>query len=262
MRPVSLDAAPVGSRLTAGQRQRRQRMIESALALAAEGGYEAVQMREVAARADVALGTLYRYFSSKEHLLVACMAEQVAALRHRFAVRPPAGDDAAARVMDVLRRATRTLQREPNVTSAMLKSLISSGGAVAENMEPIGEMMTEIVVDAMGHEWPGEEDRAVAEVIQQVWLAGLLWWVAGLAPARTVEEKVDHAVVLLPQTKVSKRSSKKTTCPTRDTGPPRSCAGRAAWPRRIPSSSRPRSPGARCPSAGSPRRSSTRCSSA
>ncbi len=202
MSRVSLDALPVGSRLTAGQRQRRQRIIESALALAAEGGYEAVQMREVAARADVALGTLYRYFSSKEHLLVACMAEQVAGMRQRFAIRPPAGDDAAARVIDVLRRATRTLQREPNVTSAMLKSLISSGGAVAENMEPIGEMMTEIVVGAMDHEEPGEDDRTVADVIQQVWLASLLWWVAGLAPARTVEEKVNRAVVLLLRTEV------------------------------------------------------------
>ena len=41
--------------------------------LAAEGGYDAVQMREVAERADVALGTLYRYFPSKVHLLVAAM---------------------------------------------------------------------------------------------------------------------------------------------------------------------------------------------
>ena len=35
-----------------------------------KGGYDAVQMRTVAERADVALGTLYRYFPSKIHLLV------------------------------------------------------------------------------------------------------------------------------------------------------------------------------------------------
>ena len=196
IRSVSVEAPPVGSRLSAGQRQRRQRIIESALTLAAEGGYEAVQMREVAARANVALGTLYRYFSSKEHLLVACMFDTVAAMRQRFGVRPPAGEDAAARVIDTLRRATRAMQRQPNVFSAMLKSLISSGATVSADMEPIGDMMTEIVVGAIGEPAPAN-GREVAEVIQQVWLASLIWWVAGLAPAREVEEKVNRAVVLL-----------------------------------------------------------------
>jgi AcrR family transcriptional regulator len=191
-----VDAAPA-SRLSTGQRQRRQRIIDAALGLAAEGGYDAVQMREVAARADVALGTLYRYFSSKEHLLVAAMAEQVSGLRRRVAERPPAGDDAATRVMDVLSRATRALQRQANVTSAMLKSLITSNTDVAEMMEPIGADMTAIVVGAMNHAEPSEHDLAVAEVIQHVWMASLLWWVAGLGTARNVEERVTRAAILL-----------------------------------------------------------------
>src|SRR5258708_8914904 len=80
-------AAPAenGARLTPVQKRRRRRIIDAAMELAAEGGYEAVQMREVAARAGVALGTLYRYFPSKEQLLVAGMVEQVALMRHRLA---------------------------------------------------------------------------------------------------------------------------------------------------------------------------------
>jgi AcrR family transcriptional regulator len=81
--------------------------------LAAEGGYDAVQMREVAARAEVALGTLYRYFASKDRLLVAAMDEQVGMMRQRLAERPPEGDTPAERVMEDLRRATRALQRRP-----------------------------------------------------------------------------------------------------------------------------------------------------
>jgi AcrR family transcriptional regulator len=186
-------------RLTPVQRQRRQRILDAAVGLAAEGGYEAVQMREVALRADVALGTLYRYFASKEHLLVSALAVQVADLRGRLRVRPPRGDDDAARVMDVIRRVTRALQRQPDVISAMLKSLISSGAGVGEAVGPIGGQMTAIVVSAMRHDSPetAERDRAVAEVIQQVWLASLLWWVAGRAPARQVEDKVERAVHLL-----------------------------------------------------------------
>jgi AcrR family transcriptional regulator len=185
--------------LTPIQRQRRQRIIDAAVGLAAEGGYEAVQMREVALRADVALGTLYRYFASKEHLLVSALAEHVADLRGRLVERPPRGEDDATRVMDVIRRVTRALQRDPNVIAAMLKSLISSGAGVGEAVSPIGAQMTAIVVSAMRHDSPQtvDRDRAVAEVIQQVWLASLLWWVAGRAPARQVEEKVERAVLLL-----------------------------------------------------------------
>jgi AcrR family transcriptional regulator len=185
--------------LTPVQRQRRQRILDAAVGLAAEGGYDAVQMREVALRADVALGTLYRYFASKEHLLVSALADHVADLRGRLEARPPRGEDDAARVMDVIRRVTRALQRDANVIAAMLKSLISSGAGVEQAVGPIGGEMTEIVVSAMRHDNPEtvERDRAVAEVIQQVWLASLLWWVAGRAPARQVEEKVERAVVLL-----------------------------------------------------------------
>jgi AcrR family transcriptional regulator len=192
-------ATDAPQQLTPVQQQRRQRILDAAVALAADGGYDAVQMREVAMRADVALGTLYRYFVSKEHLLVSALAQQVADLRGRMVERPPRGEDDAARVMDVIRRVTRGLQRDPNVISAMLKSLISSGAGVGEAVGPIGGQMTEIVVDAMRHDDPEtvERDRAVAEVIQQVWLASLLWWVAGRAPARQVEDKVERAVVLL-----------------------------------------------------------------
>jgi AcrR family transcriptional regulator len=183
--------------LTPVQRERRRRIIDAAMELATEGGYEAVQMREVAAHADVALGTLYRYFASKERLLLAAMDEQVGLMRQRLAERPPQGNTPAERVMDDLRRATRALQRQPNMTAAMLKSLIAADRGVAEMMEPIGQQMTAIIVSAMGHDEPTAHDRAVAEVIQHVWMASLLWWVAGHAPAEHVNAAVNNAVTLL-----------------------------------------------------------------
>ena len=71
-----MQEAPDGSRgLTERQAARRERVVKAAIALASSGGYDAVQMRDVAAKARVALGTLYRYFSSKDHLLVSCLGE-------------------------------------------------------------------------------------------------------------------------------------------------------------------------------------------
>src|SRR3979411_3049709 len=59
-----------------GQRERRKRILDATLAIASKGGDEAVQMRAVAERADVAVGTLYRYFPSKVHLLVSALGRE------------------------------------------------------------------------------------------------------------------------------------------------------------------------------------------
>lgn len=54
---------------------RRTKIVQAALAALKEHDYEQIQMRDVAERADVALGTLYRYFSSKEHVYAAVLQE-------------------------------------------------------------------------------------------------------------------------------------------------------------------------------------------
>ena len=53
--------------------ERARRIIETTIELAEQGGFEAVRLRDVAAHARVAMGTLYRRFHSKEDLLVAAL---------------------------------------------------------------------------------------------------------------------------------------------------------------------------------------------
>src|ERR1043165_5918735 len=82
----------VGGRRARNQAVRRKRGIDAATELAAVGGYEAVQMRDVADKADVALGTLYRYFPSKDQLLVAALGEWATSLERRLMQKPPPGE--------------------------------------------------------------------------------------------------------------------------------------------------------------------------
>src|SRR5438477_11134934 len=84
--------------LARSQAARRRRVLDAALRLAAEGGFDGVQMRDVAAAADVALGTVYRYFSSKERLLLEAMVEQQADLRRYLQIHTPQEETPAARV--------------------------------------------------------------------------------------------------------------------------------------------------------------------
>src|SRR6266513_3735817 len=103
-------AEATDSKRARNQAARRQRVIDAAVTLASDGGYEAVQMRDVAARADVALGTVYRYFTSKDQLLAAAWSHWRAQLERRLHGQPLQGSTRAERVFDFLLRATRPLE--------------------------------------------------------------------------------------------------------------------------------------------------------
>ena len=70
--------------MTSRQLIRRAKIIEAVIDLIAEVGAEAVQMRDVAQRSGVALATVYRYFSSKDHLLAAALEDWQKRLTRRI----------------------------------------------------------------------------------------------------------------------------------------------------------------------------------
>src|SRR5512141_1781706 len=104
---------------TDAQRKRRTRILDAAIVLASRGGFEAVQMRAVAEHADVALGTLYRYFPSKIHLLVAALARELERAEAALRDHPVTGPGAAERVLLVLGGTTRRMQADPHLTEAL-----------------------------------------------------------------------------------------------------------------------------------------------
>ena len=191
------------STLTQSQQERRDRMLEATAELAQQGGWDAVQMREVAQRSDVALGTLYRYFPSKEFLLVSVMLSDIEGLADRLAVRPPEGEDPVERVIDVLRRANRALQREPQVTIAMIRALVSGNQDIAPAVLQTRLMMRRIISDALGAE-AGDEDVAEGDglmmsidLLSDVWMAALVGWSSGVEPPTAVVPKLETATRVL-----------------------------------------------------------------
>lgn len=186
------------------QRERRTRILDATIALASKGGFDAVQMRAVAERADVALGTLYRYFPSKIHLLVSALAREFEQANTNFDRKPVPGDTTADRVMYVLSRTTRALQRDPNLTEALTRAFMFADASVATEIHVVGMQVTRMLMRAM-HDpeststdvEPTEEDIAIAKVIGDVWLASLVQWVTGRASAADVSKSIDVAVRLL-----------------------------------------------------------------
>ncbi|WP_214400857.1 cholesterol catabolism transcriptional regulator KstR [Pseudonocardia lacus] len=191
---VSLAEVEAGS---PAQRDRRRRILEATLALATKGGFDAVQMRAVAERAGVALGTLYRYFPSKVHLLVAGLALELGRVLERIERAPVAGDTAADRVLLVLHRNTVALQRDPHLTEAMTRAFMFADTSVAEEVRQVSRLTERMLTHAMGVEEASEEDKDIARVIGDVWLSNLVAWVTHRASAEDVENRLALTVRLL-----------------------------------------------------------------
>jgi AcrR family transcriptional regulator len=195
---------PSAGKRARNQAARRQRVIEAAMALATEGGYDAVQMRDVASTADVALGTLYRYFPSKDHLLIAAQEDWARALKQRLTQKPPRGDRPADRVVDVLRRASRALERAPRLTAALVTAMSSADPAVAIDKQGVANIMDSMIRDAIGDEHNGDADLdGILRVLQHVWFASLVSWAGGIAELTQMGDDLELAARLLLRDRVA-----------------------------------------------------------
>ena len=184
------------------QRDRRKRILDATIALASQGGFDAVQMRSVAEQADVALGTLYRYFPSKIHLLVSALGREFEQAEADTRDRPIPGDTAHERVMFLLDRTTQGLQRDPNLTEALTRAFMFADASVKTEILAVGMLLTTLLTRAMHPDRMElaehtEDDVAVARVIGDVWLSALMGWVTGRTGAGDVGRRMDVAVRLL-----------------------------------------------------------------
>ena len=195
---TATDPGPRGDEpTTSSQRERRRRILDATLALAAKGGYEAVQMRAVAEKAEVAVGTLYRYFPSKVHLLVSALAREFRRLDQRTERSAPPGDTAQERMKVVVEMITKSMQREPNLTEAMTRAFMFADASVANEVEEVGFHMDRILARAMAQGTPDEVQLSIARVVSDVWMSNLVSWLTRRASAAEVATRLGLTIDLL-----------------------------------------------------------------
>src|SRR5262249_48659148 len=182
---------------SAAQRERRQRILDATLALAFKGGYEAVQMRAIADRAGVALGTLYRYFPSKIHLLVSGLARKFERNQEKLGRTPIPGDTPDDRMLVVLGRITGTMQRKPILTEAMTRAFMFADPSAAAEVNTVTQLMKHMLTSAMHDGEPSADEIAIARIINDVWLSALVAWVTRRASANDVSNQLELAARLL-----------------------------------------------------------------
>jgi len=183
--------------LTKSQAARRERVIRAAQELAAEGGYDAVQMRDVASRGEVALGTIYRYFPSKDALLLSVMVQWLGDLEQRVTRHPPTGATTVDRIMDVLGRAVGSMDREPRLTRAVIAAMTAGDPASVDAIGEVTAAMARIMEAAFPEDVDPSLEAAAAKVLGHVWWSATMSWANGMGDSTWVVAELRQASELI-----------------------------------------------------------------
>ncbi|MFI2474357.1 TetR family transcriptional regulator [Nocardia xishanensis] len=188
--PRTHDMRKLAEPRTTSQRERCDRMLRAAAELGARHGLEQVQIGDIAAGADVALGTLYRYFPSKHHLYAALLADRV----ERMPIPRTSAVTATAAVAEAMGTAVRAMLTSVPLARAMIVSINVVRNEYGLN-PPFA--MDERILGIAGLHRPTAEDRRLARLVEQAVYGVLTWATAGeITPEQAVDD-VERACELL-----------------------------------------------------------------
>lgn len=154
----------------------RARLLAEGRRLFAQRGYEATTIRDVAAAAEVAVGTVFVHFPDKGALLSAALDDQLAqALGQAMATLPSRG--ARRRVRHVLGAVFKSYAKHPALSRVLLKELLFAQGAPRAAARAGVEAFLEQLEGwcrEPGALRPGLAPRDAAQAIFAAYLAALL----------------------------------------------------------------------------------------
>ncbi len=182
-----------------------KKILDTAVRLAEEGGFQGVRLRDVAARSGVSLGTVYTHFKSKGDLLLAAVQEQADALTHILELGPPPGATPRDRVTYFFTLTTRALLDRPKFARAVLRSLAAGEAETAEKVIAFHGQVTHLVVATARGVRPSDlqdaniepRERKVGFLLQQIWFAALVGWMVGMHTEDSLVQHMREAAELL-----------------------------------------------------------------
>jgi AcrR family transcriptional regulator len=189
---------PAPETLRADQLARRQRIVRAALKALAGSEYEQVKISEVARDSGVALGTLYRYFASKEHLFAAVFVEWQGAMKKRLEREQPLGETEDERLRDVFHRTIRAFQLQPQFYRVMMMLAGTADPYAADLYQSLVAQFRDTAAMAFGG--PFDADReAILATVNAVLDESLRSWVMNRKAIAGVYADVDNAIRLIYQ---------------------------------------------------------------
>ena len=190
-------AEPVSPNLlTEDQRARRQRIIDAGLVLLERNEYERIQIKDVAEEADVALGTLYHYFSSKEHLFAEVLVKWAATLRSSLSRHPPQGLTPREKLTEALHRSVRAFQHQPQLARLIASLELSSDPFATEILERMDQTTSSVYMELLDGVEP-RRARTIVRTVDAVLDSQLRAWSAGRLPITGLYDCLSESIDLI-----------------------------------------------------------------
>ena len=117
----ALTTANNGSRRTRRRNETKERLFRTALQLFAKKGYVNTRVEEITAAADVAKGTFFNYFPTKEHLLFALSEHQQEVIQQAGAAA-----SSAKSVKPIIEQFAHDIAAGPGGSPLMMRSLLGT----------------------------------------------------------------------------------------------------------------------------------------
>jgi AcrR family transcriptional regulator len=183
--------------MTASQLARRARVLDAVIEMVSEGADEEMQMKEIADRSGVALGTIYRYFSSKDHVMAAALVEWTRGLEQRLVTRRQPSGSPADQLIEIVQLALRAYQRHPTFARLLIFVANSSDPAASECYRGMGTVVFS-TFDAP--DLDAETRDQVLTLIGALWYHELVEWANDRRSIDEVQAALVRAVrFLLPE---------------------------------------------------------------
>ncbi len=191
----SQPAPPRPSALTTKQRERRTRIVRAALEMLERSEFEDIQVRHVADTAEVALGTVYRYFRSKEHLFAAVLLEWNDSFERRQQALPLHGGP-QERLTDLLDRIVDGFERRPQFYRLMTTIETTTDPDARDLFAEFSDRNRDRFLKAVDTLDP-EVRNDVLDVVLVALGGNMRSWSLGYQSSRTVRSKLHRAVALI-----------------------------------------------------------------
>jgi AcrR family transcriptional regulator len=193
---VQINGPPAPEGLRRDQLARRQRIVRAALRRLANSDYERVKIADVARDSGVALGTVYRYFASKEHLFAAAFMEWQQSLTRKLEVSAPVGDSDADRLRAIFRQVVHAFQLQPQFYQVLIVLQSTTDSYAREIFNSISLTFDQIVSAAFEGELDADR-RAVIKIMGAVLDGALRNWIMDRSGINEVYALIEDAIRLV-----------------------------------------------------------------
>jgi AcrR family transcriptional regulator len=179
----------------AEQRKRRRHIIGVTLGIARAGGYEAVQMRAVAERADVAV--VYRYFPSKPNLLLSALESELDRVERKARLVAPREAERYEQLWQLIARLNAEMARDPRLAEAMARAFMVAYTAEGRDADRVRHRLDAMFAQLLAGGEPTPLQRQMAWIVVDTWMSNALSWLNRRSTTGDINRRLWHLLAVL-----------------------------------------------------------------